>query len=109
MCPAYKAVNVEGCNLCLWYGQGGQTILRLQRIRHYRAYQGNISDYSKLHFLHFPWNELRGLDKKIMKRLKEAFKTYDCRRLEPRNYIAAIVDRQQLDAAIERSPNVGSS
>ena len=46
----------------------------------------------RLEVLHFQWNEPRELNRKNVERLKEIFRIENVRRLEPRNYIPAIVD-----------------
>lgn len=57
----------------------------------------------EFHFLHFPWDELRSCDKKNVERLRTIFKTEECLRDAAKNFIPALVNRQQLDAALEKS------
>src|SRR6187551_1819748 len=60
----------------------------------------------KLQVLHFPWSDLRDLDKKKVELLKSHFRNHECRRLEPQNHVLAVISEEELKAAIERSPNV---
>lgn len=56
----------------------------------------------RLECLHFPWNEPRELDRKNVERLKSNF-LKDCRRLDVRNHIPAIINQQLLDSATNES------
>ena len=62
----------------------------------------------KIDSFYFPWSELGSYDKENVKRLKGNFETYECRRLESKNFIPAVVDQQELDAAIGKSPNISA-
>ena len=57
----------------------------------------------RLETLHFEWNEPREQSRKNVERLKRIFQTESVRRLEPRNYIPAVVDETDLDDALKAS------
>lgn len=56
----------------------------------------------KLNWLHFQWNESRELNKKNVQDLISCFQK-DCRRLDIRNHIPAIINQQDLDSALRVS------
>ncbi|KAH7108866.1 hypothetical protein B0J11DRAFT_602052 [Dendryphion nanum] len=64
-------------------------------------YQGAVR--VKLEVLHFPQEEGRELSRENVERLKEVFQTDHVRRLEPRNYVPAIVEQTDLDNALQAS------
>lgn len=64
-------------------------------------YRGTAS--IKLEALHSRDDDLRELDEKNVARLKRLFQEDGCRRLELRNHVPALIDQQQLDAAIQAS------
>lgn len=65
-------------------------------------YRGTAS--IRLETLHFPSKDVRELDEKNVDRLIELFqKEGGCRRLEPQNHIPALVNPQQLEAALQAS------
>ncbi|MCJ1349136.1 hypothetical protein MMC31_007372 [Peltigera leucophlebia] len=66
------------------------------------GYQGTAR--IKLEHLQFPWEELKGFDKKNANRLKLVFKTEGkCRREEPQNFISAVIDQDDLNRAMAES------
>ena len=56
----------------------------------------------RLQWLHFRWNEPGEPDRENVERLKKAFMK-DCRRLDARNHIPAIISQGDLDDAIRAS------
>lgn len=58
--------------------------------------------FIKLKWLHFQTDEPEELDGKNVGRLKSIFRK-DCRRLDPHNYIAAVIEQQALNIALQLS------
>ena len=56
----------------------------------------------RLKWLHFRWNEPRELNSKIVQDLISCFQK-DCRRLDIRNHIPALINQQDLDSALRVS------
>ena len=83
----------------MWRAQAQNEEARLEVEKHVKC-QGTAR--IRLSSLHFPWNKLRKLDPKNVDRLKSNFRK-DCRRLEVRNHIPALIGQQQLDAALQVS------
>ncbi|KAH7108733.1 hypothetical protein B0J11DRAFT_390979, partial [Dendryphion nanum] len=64
-------------------------------------YQGAVR--VMLEVLHFPQEEGRELSRENVERLKEVFQTDHVRRLEPRNYVPAIIEQTDLANALQAS------
>ncbi|KAF2267287.1 hypothetical protein CC78DRAFT_551975 [Lojkania enalia] len=62
-------------------------------------YQGAVR--VKLEVLHFPQEEGKELSRENIERLKEVFRTDHVRRLEPRNYVPAVVEPTDLHDAVQ--------
>lgn len=80
----------------MWRAQAHDEESRLEAEKE-RKYKGTAR--VRLKWLHFRWNEPGELDDTNVERLKSIFRK-ECRRLDIRNHICAVVDQQHLDAAI---------
>jgi Protein of unknown function (DUF3723) len=80
----------------MWRTQTHEEELRLEGEKRVK-YKGTAR--IGLEWLHFQRNEPSEPDDKNIERLKSIFKN-DCRRLELRNHIPAIIDQQDLDVAL---------